>query len=191
MTKKRKPQKTAEQREAERVAKRARDLAAVNIPAELAALPSGDDIDVNHAERDRIDGARRVDAFLALRDGMATGSYDAARRLEKDVATRYAERGGGPMLERVDAGDRPLGPLDLMVDAGKRVDAILSRVGGRDAWLLIELIRPSLDRGGWRKTVAYITGEENPVAQAAAVRSACANLAAAYGQWDKGERRAA
>jgi hypothetical protein len=38
---------------------------------------------------------------------------------------------------------------------------------------------------GWRANVAYITGEENPVAQGTAVRCACANLSEAYKQLDE------
>jgi hypothetical protein len=183
--------KSPEQIALERVAKRARDLEAVGIHASAAALERQADIDVAHAEREREDGARRVDVFLALRDGMATGAYDAARRLEADIATRHGEADKGRSSERVDCSSNGFGSTDAMVQAGRDVDAVMARIGPRDGWLLKELIRPTVDRGHWRATVAYITGEENPVAQGAAVRSACDNLSAAYRLIDGRNRIAA
>jgi hypothetical protein len=83
-------------------------------------------------------------------------------------------------VDNEQSGDR----TDAMVDASIRVDLALGGIGARDAWLLSELISPSvqtrLSATNWRGIVAYVTGEENPHAQAAAVRSACANLAMAY-----------
>jgi hypothetical protein len=163
----------------EKIAARARSFEAVGLHPEAAALPAFADVDANHAERERADGARRVDAFLALRDKMQPGSYDAARRLEADIALRYGED-KGERPERVDGGSSSFGCTDAQIDAGKRVDAVLARIGGRDAWLLVDLIRPTVNRGDWRAVVAYVTGESNPVAQGAVVRQACANLSAAY-----------
>jgi hypothetical protein len=73
----------------------------------------------------------------------AKGAYDAARRLERDIITARGEHDQGRHLERVDndqAGDR----TDAMVEASRRVDKILGRIGERDAYLLSELISPSV-----------------------------------------------
>jgi hypothetical protein len=202
--------KSPEEIAAERIAKRARDFDAVNIQPEAAALEAQDDIAVTHAERTKVDGARRMDAFEALKPEMAKknpGAYDAARRLERDMAIRMDEADRGQRMERVDC-DAFREALQRRIEAGERVDAVLAGVGERDAWLLQELIRPTLirrdiitrpDQGppitvslkGWRAIVAYVTGEDNPVAQAAAVRSACANLAASYRALDEKQRIAA
>lgn len=176
---------------AERIAARSRSFEAVGIHPDAAALANFDDVDANHAEREREDGARRKDAFLALRDGMAVGAYDAARRLEEDIALRFGEADRGHAGERVDCGAGSYGTTDAQIDAGLRVDAVLSRIGQRDEWLLTELIRPTVRRPNWRSTVAYVTGETNPVAQGAVVRFACVNLADAYSTLERKGRLAA
>jgi hypothetical protein len=103
---------------------------------------------------------------------------------------------------RVDENEDGGGVLDRRLEAGAKVDAVLKLVGARDKWLLVELIERTVrvhilqDEGGaesgriegWRANVAYITGEENPVAQGTAVRCACANLSEAYKQLDEGAR---
>lgn len=166
---------------AEKIVRRARDLEAVNVHPEAAALPSFDNVEVTHLEREKVDGAVRVDAFLALRDGMQPGAFDAVRRLESDIAVRHGEADRGRMTERVSGGGSLAGSTDAMVDAGWMVDTVAVSMGRRDWWLLMDLVRPKVPRlESWRQTVERITGEENPVAQGAAVRSACANLVEAY-----------
>ena len=171
------------------LAERARDFAAVGLQAEAAGLSANANIEVRRQSQATLTGARRVDAFDALREGMAKGAYDAARRLEADLTLRVGRPGasGGGGTERIDcAGSATVGDamaaerLDRARSAGRRADAVLGRVGPRDAMLLGELMAPSLPERGWRETVRAVTGEDNPVAQAAVVRAACANLAMAY-----------
>lgn len=169
----------------EQIAAERRALAFHEVGLQVASsfLEANADIDAERAEREHESRARRMDAFEALKEGMVSGAYDAARRLERDIIVARGEHDQGRHLERVDndqAGDR----TDSMVDASRRVLKALGGIGERDGWLLSELISPSvqtrLSATTWRGVVAYITGEENPHAQAAAVRSACANLAMAY-----------
>lgn len=180
--------KSPEQIAAERLARRALDFEAVALPAASAALPANDSIEVRRGGRRNLEGARRLDAFEALREGMAPGAFDAARRLERDLTIRAGEHDRGRTFERVDCETRT-DRADAMIAAGQRVDAVLSRMGERDAWLLVELIRPStamaLARPGWRAVVAHVTAETNDRAQAAVVRNICANLAAAYQAVDR------
>ena len=190
MAKRRLPK--AARREANPIVQRANDLAAVSLGPENALLPRQDDIEVTRAgglrEGQRVshDTARRMDAFAALKDGMAQGCYDAARRFEKDVLTRLGlGPGGRPLGEPVD-GLRSR--VDAMMAAGLRVDEINDRIPPRDFWLLTDLIAPQIDRGTWRDHVKYITGESNAHAQCAVVRAACVNLRDAYTAM---ERRAA
>jgi len=76
--------KTPEQLEAERLIRRASDLEAVSIQPEAAVLPSQQDIEVirKGGKRDQQkvehDTARRLDAFSALKDGMAQGATPAS-----------------------------------------------------------------------------------------------------------------
>jgi hypothetical protein len=175
--------RTPEQIAAERLANRAQDFARVGLPAESAGLEQQEAIEVRRANRQHVEGARRADAFDALKDGMVPGAYDAARRLERDFLIRRGEGDRGRPTSRHDGEDH-LSQQDRMIRAAERIEAVLSRVGPRDAWLLRELIDPPaaslLARPTWRQRVAYVTGETDPTAQGAAVRLACGNLADAY-----------
>lgn len=194
-----KPRKTEAQLEADRLIQRAHDLEAVNVPPDAATLPRQADIEITRAGQKRDDqkvkenSARRLDAFAALKDGMVQGGYDALRRYELQLLVRRGENDRGPSKERV---DRTAGfTTDAMIDAAKWIDEVNERISPRDWWLLAELIAPSIDRGTWRATVAWITGEENPHAQCAAVRALAVNVRDAAIRADKhlagGERRAA
>lgn len=172
--------KSPEQMAAERVAKRAQELEAVNIPADAASLRHGEDIEVTRQGQKRgdqkadQDGARRLDAFEALKVGMVQGAYDAARRYEHQMLVRRGENDRGPASQRV---DRAAGfTTDAMIDAGRWLDAVDERLPPRDWWLLRELICPTRDHGGWRGTVSFITGEGHTHAQGAAVRALAVNL---------------
>lgn len=184
--------KTPEQIAAEKIAKRARDLEAVNLPSDAAVLPMQEDIDITRAGQQREgqkvehDTARRLDAFSALKDGMPPGAYDSARRFELAIAVRRGEADRGQSVERI---DRSAGlTTDAMLDAAKEVEAIVALIPPRDWWLVMELIRPSKAYSGWRAIVAFIFGETHPHAQAAVVRAVCVNIRDAYLAW---ERRAA
>lgn len=183
---------------AEKQKARARDFEAVNLPADAATLPNHQDIEVTRAGGTRDgkkvdeDSNRRQDAFDALKVSLQriTGAYDAARRLERDILTRFGETDRGPRIERMDCEARA-GKIDAMVAAGQAVDAVMSLLADRDQWLLMELIRPSQQRSNWRAHVFYVTGETHEHAQGACVRGACANLADAYRKLDMRPRRAA
>jgi hypothetical protein len=157
----------------------------VGLQVAASTLPANADIDAERAEREHEARARRMDAFEALKEGMVKGAYDAARRLEKDITIARDEHDRGRNYDRVDDATRKeAGRLDAMLAARKRAEDALAMIGARDAYLLHELIAPGvqtkLSCASWRGIVAYVTGEENPHGQAAAVRGACANLAAAY-----------
>jgi hypothetical protein len=189
LRKPRSPQAIAADRTARLAAERARDFAAVGLQPEAARLAANSDIEIRRASARHAEGARRADAFDALRDGMARGAYDAARRLQADMAVRRGEHAsGGRTLMRIDCAGGGAGPdggavqrLDRSRGAAARIDAALAKVGARDALLLGELIQPTTSGRTWREIVRAVTGEENPVAQGAVVRAACANLAMAYG----------
>lgn len=170
---------------AARLARRAQDFEAVGLQGTAAALPNNDAVEVRREGRRNAEGARRLDAFEALRESLGPGAYDAARRLERDLAIRAGEHGRGRSMLRVDC-DAGKDRTDEMLAAGERVQAALSRLARRDGLLLVELIRPSpavqLTCPTWRSVVAQVTGEVNDRGQAAIVRNVCANLAEAYQQ---------
>lgn len=164
-------------------ARRFQDFEALGLNGANALLSANDPVEVRRAGPRSAEGARRLDAFDALKGEMARkspGAYDAARRLEADLRIRLGEDDPGRPMERVDGGEGPFGRIDRRLAAGLRVDKVLACVGARDRVLLEELIRPSVERMSWRDTVAAVTGESHAHAQAAAVRAACANLAEAY-----------
>lgn len=189
MAKPRKPRKTPEQIEAQRLAKLAQNLEAVNLPPEAATLHRQQDIEVIREGEDREgrkvdkDQARRLDAFSALKPGMAHGAYDAARRFELDLLTRHGVADRGRSMERVDCTGGHA--TDAIITAGEKVEGVQVRIPPRDFWLLCELIIPPIDRGTWRDHVSYVTGERHTEGQAACVRSACLNLRDAYAAIDR------
>lgn len=182
MSRKKKPKSPAEI-VAGRLSRRGRDFEAVGLSASAAALPSNDTVEVRREGRRHAEGARRLDAFEALRDSLSPGAYDAARRLERDLAIRAGEHDRGRSMLRVDC-DAGRDRTDEMLAAGQRARMALDRLGRRDGLLLVELIRPGptvqLTCPTWRAVVAHVTGETNDRGQAAIVRNVCANLAEAY-----------
>jgi len=190
-TKKALKPKSPEQIAAEKALRRSQDFAAVGLAPDAATLAKHADVDIRRANQQQVDTARRLDAFEALKDGMAPGAYDAARRLERDMLIRRGEGDRGRRMARVDS-DRATDHTDDAIAAGQRIREALAGVGDRDAFLLTELLDASpahrLARPTWREVVAYVTGERNEHAQAGVVRNVCANLAAAY---DRPARKAA
>lgn len=148
------------------------------------ALPQNAAVEIRRADRTRVASARRLDAFDALRDGMAPGAYDAVRALERWMTLHRGEGDRGRRMVRIDGAAPRLDRTDRMIAAGERVRALLAAVGDRDAWLLSELIEPTpaLQLKPWREVVRHVTGETHPHAQGAAVRAACANLARGSGR---------
>ena len=190
MSKKRSKPKNPEQIAAEKRRARAQDFGALNMQPEAANLPANESIEVRRESRQSLAGARRLDVFEALRaktkakpksndpPALDAASYAAARKLEADMREQRGEFDRGRNLHRVDeTQDSEGGYMDRRIAAAERVEAALKRVGDRDAYLLTQLIYPTIPCDHWRKIVFYVTGETNPHAQAAAVRSACANLA--------------
>lgn len=180
---------------------RSRAFEAVGLPADASGLAVHDDIEVTRAGEHRQgkavaeDSARRLDAFEALRVSMAksdfAGSYDAGRRLERDILISLGQHDHGRPVDRVDCEQAAFCRVDAMIDASKRVMWIKARLADREAYLLWELIAPTREYRTWRAAVAYVTGETNWNAQGAAVRAACANLRDAYQRLDVVGKKAA
>jgi hypothetical protein len=170
---------------------RARDFEAVNLQPESAAREVNQNIAIQREGPKAETGARRMDAFDALRPNLAPGAYDAVRQFERDLLTSRGEGDRGHRLERVDC-DTGRDRTDRMLEASDRVKAMLSRIGDRDQWLLVELLCPSEDMklraSTWRTVVFIITGETDLKAQGAAVRAVAANLAAAVEQPEPNRR---
>lgn len=189
MAKRPKIRRSAAQIEAERILRRALDLEAVNLQPDAAVLTTMADIEVTRAGEVRAsqtvktDAARRLDAFEALKGGMADGAYDAARRFERDLLVRHGIADGGRSMERVDCTGGHAS--DAIIHAAEKVEDVQDRIPPRDYWLLCELIVPPIRRGAWRDHVQYVTGESHAHGQGAAVRAACVNLRDAYTAIDR------
>lgn len=181
---------------------RRRDFEAVGLQPESADLAHQRQVEVTRNAEDR-DGktvshnvARRTDAFDALKASMNDqprfkGCYDAARRFEVDLLLSRCEGDRGPRMERVDC--EPGREVEFrFIVAADNVAKLKTTLPRRDYWLLHELVSPSREYdNGWRGAVYYVTGEENPNAQGAAVRAACANLRDAYEAMDAQQPRRA
>jgi hypothetical protein len=134
----------------------------------------------------RITRARRQDVFdlFQARGKLGADAYQAVRRLQDDIAILHrVVSGGGDITPRVDRSRSADGFSDARLDAGARIEAVLSRAGPASAALLVALCEPAViaGRGGdWREVVARVAGERLPDAQGAILRVACENLAGAY-----------
>jgi hypothetical protein len=209
------PEQLAEQAAARRAEARRQSFASIGLAEDAADLLQNQAVtvepvtraDATTGERGNDKRARRDDVFEALlrrgritarsseedrrEDGRRAAALNAARRLERDMLIRRGEGGNaGEPTARVDESSPAVRPrwVVVMVEAGERVDAALSRVGHRDATLLCELIQPSriitAEAERWRAVVRLMTGERHRNAQAARVRAACDNLAAGYADID-------
>lgn len=174
--------KTPDQIAAEKLARRRTDFEAVGLQAEAAQLIANAPVEIRREGQRNAETARRADAFDALKDGMAPGAYDAARRLEHDYRVRSgeAERGRGADRVSCTAGFTS----DVMIKAAERIEEVERRLALRDALLLRALIEPKID-ATWRATVERLTAETLPHAQAAIVRWACVNLRDAYASLER------
>lgn len=185
--------KTDEQRLKAQRLQRAQNLEAVGLQPEAANLDQQQNVQITRAGERREgrtvkeDSARRLDAFAALKDGMAPGAYDAAKRLERDLHIRFGLHDHGRKADKVDCDPSATDRTDAMIEAGLRVDRVMGHLPPRDRQLFRELILPT-HHATWRAAVASITEETTPHGQASAVRAACVNLRDAY--WAT-ERRAA
>jgi hypothetical protein len=163
------------------------NFAAVNLQPEASTLRSHTDVAIARAgdktaesQRAANDAVKRLDAFSALRDSFVPGGYDAVRDFEALLTIRRGEQDRGRNFSRVDCDEAKTDRTDAMISAGRTIDLIVSRMGERNAWLVYELLSPSsvttLRATTWRDIAAYVTGETNPVAQAALVKAAVKDL---------------
>jgi hypothetical protein len=123
-----------------------------------------------------------IDAILPK----GSPEYHGVTRLSDAIATNRGED-GAERSGAIGSGSREL-VTDRMIEAGKRIEAVLSLVGQHDRDLLVALIVPSSVAqvpNGWRVIVALKTGERNHNAQGAVVRSAARNLALAWSRLDQ------
>lgn len=173
------------------------DFQAVGLSPSFSTAPANADVAVTREGQARAtrkadhDAVMRLDAFSALKDTLTPGGYDAVRKFELLLATRKGEHDRGRSLSRVDC-ETGTDRTDAMIQAGERADQILRSMGMHTGWLLSELLSPSLtvtlSATTWRGVVAHVTGEQNPVAQAACVRMAVTELVKAYKEIEIGPR---
>lgn len=198
-TRKAKP-KSPEQIAAEKMAKRVQDFQLVGLSASAASLPANNDVQVDRAtrqsagERGNVDRASRLDVFALLYDrkGLTIEQYRAVRRLEERQAVAMGAERPAKLGEFVQTGHATDLVTAAMIDASNEVKDILKSCGGINARLLQDLTAHQaavLTR--WRVTVQRVTGETRPDCQSAAIRSACANLAEAWIQFDYRKREKA
>ena len=156
-------------------------------------LAANADVQAKTDTRGRVVSAHRTDVFETLhaRGGLGEAELAAARRLERDIGLRAGLFRPETSYVLIDSQGSSEGITQRMVEAGRRVDAALAGVGPRQALLLRALIEPAMLQGravAWRDVTARETGEDNPHAQAAMVRAACADLVLAYQAIDAGPK---
>jgi hypothetical protein len=150
--------------------------------ADLARLRAQPDMIVVTDAASRIVHARRETVFERLhgRGVLSRDELRATHDLQDDLAAAEGASRGAAM-ERVD-GSRSGDDGRLM--AVWRLSILRSACGERSWWLLHELIQPAVTpKCGpehWRHIVARITKIERAEVQTDRVRTACADLLAAY-----------
>ena len=154
------------------------------------ALPAHGAVAAVRDGQGRVSHAHRTDVFERLheRGSLSGGQLAAVRRLERDMGLRAGLFRPPADLVKVDAQARTEGASQRMLAAGGRVDAALAATGPRCALLLRALVEAAVATGvavDWRAVVTRETGERNPHAQAARVRTACDNLMLAYQAGDR------
>lgn len=148
---------------------------------------------------EEITGAQRLDCFALLLRGRPE-EQGAVQWFETMIRTAQGENTPErrPDFIRGSVEGAPgQGVTQAMIEAGRQLIAATEAMAPNMARMLFELLRPDealITR--WRAVVTRCTGEKNPHAQAAAVRSACAHLVhvrANIGRLvsDRQERRAA
>ncbi len=186
------PVDIARRRLADRLA--ARDPASWGVDPVQMGLGMNATVEIGRNARGRVSRARRVDVFDAfLRRGkLSPAAHAAVRRLQGDIALLHRGLGGsGDYAPRVDRSRNPTAFTDVRRAAGQRIDDALSAAGPASAKLLIALCEADVvlgQAGCWRRIVERQTGETLADGQGAIVRTACENLAGAYGLIDRRRR---
>lgn len=170
-----------------------KDPAKWGVDPSALSLPAQADVEGRLDQRGRVFHAYRSDVFDLLfgRKALSEAQHRAARRLEEDVAERAGLNGPEAGFQVIDCGSSPswsrAAVTSGMVEAGRRVDEILSLSGPSSSKLLMELVVPMVQRGtiiAWRGVVERVTKESREEVQSAMVRRACDDLAEAYKTFD-------
>lgn len=196
MTKRRRKLARTPEEQAEEVRQRAIRKAEVDALKATGAT-------VIHDEQYRVRAAYRMDVFALLhsrktgeerKPSLTEEQYRSVRRLEHLIAVAFGHEKPEVSLERVDqqTSGRSERITQAMIIASGLLKRVLAKIGLQDARLLCALLSGTNDRLGakWNDTVQRVTGETNVMAQGAAIRSACSNLALAWQAIDYEERAA-
>jgi hypothetical protein len=199
MARRRKP-KSPEQIALEAAQKRAAEREAEKNPATFGvnekamSEAQNDAVATIRNKRGKVIHAYRSDVFdlLMSRNGLSVCEHEAARKLQADIATRAGLNAPEVNLVVIDSSGSREVVTTRMLDAGRRVDAVLLYCGYETARLLRALIEPTAIQGlviVWRSVVKTTTGIEESHAQAALVQIACRNLMHAYRTFEDQEIR--
>jgi hypothetical protein len=186
MSRRRKTAKTPKEIAAELEATRARKRV-------LSDLQRQPDLMIKATPNHEIISIQRLDVFSLFlqRRTITIEQFNAVRRLEERQAVAMGHEKRERPTEFVQAGTSTDQITGAMIDASAEVEDILKACGAVNARLLIALTAyQAAIFTRWRDTVEKVTGETRPECQAAAIRSACANLAEAWMAFDY-RRRAA
>lgn len=133
---------------------------------------------------------QRLDVFALLhsRKSLTDTQLYAVRRLEEKQAIANGHERPEQSMDRVDKSSEGAPGQNItqaIIDAHRDLGTIYLTTGGKSSELLIALTEPPeaiLTR--WRETVQHVTGEHDERVQAAMIRAACENLAAAWQAFD-------
>lgn len=167
---------------------RERDPQNWGIALELA-LPNNTNVDARFDAKGRPRRALRLDVFSLLfyRPGakLSAQSYDAVRRLQKDMAILHATQGSAEAIRTsCSVAHWLVEDFGLArADAGRRIRAVLDLVPAASSRLLVALCEPAVVSGAhadWHAIVRQHTGERHRIRRAERVRQACDELCEGY-----------
>jgi hypothetical protein len=159
---------------------------------EALALPSNVEVSGGAATRSRSEQIRRYDVFALFhaRQGITRSQFDAVRRYQTDLAKAQGVAGAG---ETTGAHVTEQGVRAAQIDASRRVEAALGRLGPLSRAILEHLSEPEVVHGqrvsNWRERVGRIIGDHRHTPQAVALKRACDQLDEAYREIDGATRR--
>jgi hypothetical protein len=158
---------------------------------EALALPANAEVAAGGGTRTRVEQIRRYDVFALFhaRQGITPGQLAAVRRYQTDLAKAQGVAGAG---ETTGAHATEQGVRAAQIDASRRVEAALGRLGPLSRAILERLSEPEIVHGqrvsNWREPVGKIIGDDRHVPQSVALKRACGQLEEAYQEIDRAKR---
>lgn len=180
-------------------AEQRRDPGRWGLDHEALALPANSDVIIEGESRKTVGRAQRLDVFALMyfraNSKLESASYDAVRRLQKDLAILNQTQGAIDAIRTTSSANN-FGTEDFSIaqrEAGRRIAEVLDDLRPWRAKLIRELCESEAVHGktpDWHAVVRRYIGAVPRPRRGEAVRACCDDLAIAYRTIDNEPRRA-